>query len=126
MNNKKWVVFFVEFIFVEFIIGFFWFWLITATAISPQTILRNANATIVMNGTDEYYWLQSMEFNKKNLIEYWDLRNVIRGNLCGKEQSSWVTDITESGFRIQCCVNFTDCENYFVRNKKFSEVAVKP
>lgn len=86
-------------------------------------INTNQNGTFVLNGTDEYYWLQNMDFNRKQLIENYDLQRVIIGNFCETERG-YISDITSQSFKLQCCINFTSCEGYVIVNKQIPEISL--
>ena len=119
-NNKgEYSVFFI--VLLTFLIGMFIGILITN---ADDNGFQNLNGTFVLNGTDEYYYLQYMDYNKKDLIKFYDLQQVIGGNFC-KGESTYLTDITPQSFRLQCCYNFTSCENFVVVNKRVKEIEIR-
>ena len=66
-----------------------------------------------------------MDFNKKELIEKYDLGQVILGNFCeNKYTNGYINEVTQQSFRLQCCLNFTNCDTFVVVNKKLKEVSI--
>ena len=112
-------------VWLNFLFGII-FGIILWEAVFSENKPSQLNGTFVKNGTDEFYWLQYKEYNRRQITEKYDLEQVIIGNFCGKKyERGHISEITQQSFRLQCCLNFTSCENYVIVNKKLKEVSIR-